>query len=354
MPYAWDSPTWLADQQARLDAEGFAPVTPKAQAIIDGNAAALAAMPTYSDPAPSATPDAPAPSAPSAPAAAQGAPTPPPGFTDAQKSAKASIQATLDEFGLGGLADSLWQRFLGGTPMEQILLDLRKTPEYKTRFPGMEGASKNGRAINEAEYISIERGYVQKMKDAGLPAGFYDSPDDFGRLIGADVSVNQLGERLSVYTRAAMAGNSDVVNQLTQYYGVTPGDLAAYYIDPDKALSIIVQNYEAASRGAVAKRSGWGEIDKGQAERLVGLGVTDKEAEQGFGALIEAKELFGSLDAGEDVIDQTTQFGAAFEGNSVARRKIEDRRRRRKAQFEAGGSFAAGERGVAGLGTVAT
>src|SRR5689334_18836184 len=103
----------------------------------------------------------------------------PSGLTAEQKSARAILDDTLAQYGLSGLGDRLWQQYLNGEPIEQIMVDLRKTPEYKARFPGMEALSKKGRAISEGEYISIERGYAQLFREYGLPAGFYDDPSDF-------------------------------------------------------------------------------------------------------------------------------------------------------------------------------
>jgi len=287
----------------------------------------------------------------SAPATAA-ATTPPAGTSPTDKSAQAIIQGALNEYGLGGLGDRLWQQFLGGAPIEQIMLDLRKTPEYAARFPGMAGLAENGRAVSEAEYISTERSYTQVMRAAGIPSGFYDSPDDFGRFIASDVSPAELNQRVDTYTQAAFRAPPEVREQLASLYGVDQGQLVAFFIDPDRALPMIVRQFEASSRSAVGARTGFGSLNVTEAERLVELGVTDQQAEQGFGALVDARELFTSLDAGEDTIDRGTQLGAAFEGNSVARRKIEERRRRRLAQNEAGGGFAGGERGLTGLGSV--
>lgn len=276
---------------------------------------------------------------------------PPPGLTDTQKSARALIQRQLDEYGLGGLSDRLWNQYLAGTPVEQIFSDLRKTPEYAARFPGMAELQRRNRAIDEGTYISVERQYVNIFRAAGIPQGFYDSPDDFGRFIANEVSPSELNERVQTYTRAAFQSPPEVRDQLQRLYGLGTGDLVAFFIDPDRALPLIQNAYIAAQTAGAAQRTGFGSLDRTTAENLASRGITERQAEEGFGALVDSRQLFSALDAGETDIDQSTQIGAAFEGNAAARSKIELRRRRRQAQFEGGGGFAADRGGLSGIGS---
>lgn len=273
------------------------------------------------------------------------------GTTDAQKSARALIQSTLEQYGLGGLADRLWQQYLSGAPLEQIWTDMRGSTEYKTRFPYMDELAKRGRAISEAEAIGIERSYVQIMRAAGIPEGFYDSPDDFGRLIGNEVSPAELSQRVDTYVQAVYQSPPEVRAELERIYGIGTGHLAAFFMDDTKALPIIQNQFAAAQRSATATRTGFGGLTGGEAERLVQLGVTDQQAQEGFGALVDARELFTSLDSGESAIGRESQIGAAFGGDSLAKRKIEERRRKRQATFEGGGGFASNKEGLSGLGS---
>lgn len=281
----------------------------------------------------------------------QAPPGPPTGTTDAQKSARALIQATLDQYGLGALGDRLWQQYLQGSPIEQIFTDLRATPEYKARFPYMEELAKKGRAISEGEAIGIERSYVQIMRAAGIPEGFYDSPDDFARFIGNEVSPAELSQRVDTYVQAAVQAPPEVRTELERIYGIGPGHLAAYFMDDRKALPLIQSQVAASQRSATAVRTGFGGLSQTEAERLVQLGVSDKDAQEGFGSLVDARELFTPLDAGETAIGREAQIGAAFGGDSIAKSKIDRRRRRRMATFDGGGGFAADREGLAGAGS---
>lgn len=289
-----------------------------------------------------------APPAPTAPPTASPTAAPP---TSQQQSARAIIQSALDEFGLGQLGDSLWTQYLNGAPLEQIFLDLRKTPEYKTRFAGMEELKRKGRAITEAEYIATERAIASAMRSAGLAPGMFDTPDDFARLIGGEVAPTEVASRLADYNRAVHETPADVRGQLSRLYGVTDAQLLAFYIDPDRTQVQINKSFEASMRSATAARTGFGSLSRAEAERLVELGITDREATEGFGNLALRDELFAPLDLSEEAISRGEQIGAVFGNDAAAKERIRRREAKRLAEFQAGGSFASGQSGMSGLGS---
>lgn len=268
-----------------------------------------------------------------------------------QMSARAILQQYLDEYGLGSLGDRLFNQFLEGQPIDQIMLNLRQSDEYKARFAGMAELQRKGRAINEATYITLERSFAQVMRGAGLPEGLFDDPSDFAKLIGGEVAPTEFAQRVERYSEAMYQAPADVRDQLKRIYGLSDGQMLAYFIDPDRTQAQINTQWQAAQRSAAAQRSGFGALSAGEAEGLVELGVSNEQAQQGFGALVENRELFGSLDSGESEIGREDQIGAAFGGNANAKRRIEERRRRRQAVFEGGGGFAKSEGGMGGVGS---
>lgn len=277
------------------------------------------------------------------------------GATDrATSDAYQRLKATLDSYGLGSLADWAWARVQAGDSEIRILQDLRQRPEYKARFPGMaERRSRGLPAISEAEYIGTERSIRQMFTTYGLPSGFYDQPDDFARFIGRDVSLAELQARVIDGYAEAIRGSAEDRAELERIYGITPGMVAAFFIDEKRALPLIQRQFAAARLSGAATRTGFGGLTQTEAERLGALGVTGDEAQRGFGELIEGVELFdllpGELDA-SGAVTRSEQLGAVFEGNAAARRKIAQRARRRAASFEGGGSFARSAEGVAGFG----
>lgn len=267
-----------------------------------------------------------------------------------QRDARARILSVLAEYGLESLADFVWQQILGGKSDAEVLQDIRNTPEFKKRFPAIEERNKKGLApINPGEYVAYERQARQIMRAAGLPEQFYDTQDDFTNYLTRDVSISELNDRVQLRRQAVFEAPRDVVETLMQDYGATEGELTAFFIDPDRALPLVEKQWRAAQIGGAGKRTGFGSTRE-ENEQISALGVTAGQAQQGFGDLVQSRELFGALDSGEDRIDRSEQIGAAFGGNAAAQRRIENRRRRRQATFEQGGSFAAGQQGVSGLG----
>jgi hypothetical protein len=278
------------------------------------------------------------PGAPSGPGAINFPPIPSGASTN--EGAKAFIQGTLDMYGLGGLADWAWKEFLNGMPIEAILLEMRKRPEYKSRFPAMEALAKKGRALTEQQYIDYERGVSQIMHGAGLPGGFYDKPDDFTKFLTGDVSLPEIQDRVTMYAQAAYQVAPEVRAELNRLYGINEGGIAAYFMDEKRALPLLQQQWASSQIGAQSGITGYGQLDKAAVERLAALGVTPEQAQSGFTQLGLSRELFNPLEGGEATTTQTEQLAAAFEGNIAAQEEIAKQARRRQSVFEGGGTFA--------------
>jgi hypothetical protein len=269
-----------------------------------------------------------------------------------EQSAKATLNNTLAQYGLEGLGEFAWKEYLLGFPIEQILIDIRNTPEYKTRFPAMDYLGQQGKAITEAEYINYERSAASIMQAAGLPPGFYDQPSDFANFLKNDVALPELQNRVDLARTAIYQSDPDTLSALEDFYGAwgTPenmvGDLTAYFLDEQKALPLIQTRLAAAQTQSAAQRSGYGQITRTEAERLANLGITPEAAGKGFGSLASIEPLFTNL-PGEVGTTPTREQGqaAAFENNAEAQQAIEKQRRRRAAPFEQGGRFQQGQGG---------
>ncbi len=272
-------------------------------------------------------------------------------LTTEEQSAKAMLDSSLGEFGLGGLGGWAWEQFKRGVPVEQIFLDLRERPEYRARFPGMEALTKRGRAISEREYIELERSYTQIARAAGLPSGFYDQPDDFARLVQNEVSPQEFSTRVEMAAVSAYQSPPELRDELSRLYGMGPGELTAYWLDPDRALPLLQQQFLAGQIGSRARTTGFGTLTRDEAERLAQQGVTEQRAQEGFGRLAESGELFRALPGtGEDEITREEQLGATFTGNANALERVRRRQARRRGEFQGGGSYATSREGIGGLG----
>lgn len=263
--------------------------------------------------------------------------------------AYALIRDLLTSYGLESLVPWMREQIIGGASETQVMQSLRQQEAYKTRFRGLEVRRAAGlNPMSEAEYVSYERQAASMMRAAGMPAGFYDQPNDFADLIGKDVSINELQQRLTSYSEAVYQQPVEVRRQLRDLYGVDEGSLAAFFADPERGWQTIQQQYRASQVAGAATRQSFGPLAASEAERLAALGVTAEQANQGFGTLGQSREITGAL-AGEDpnaVMGRDAQL-AAVGGDAKAQAELEARRRRRQAAFEGGGSFANSAEGLA-------
>lgn len=261
------------------------------------------------------------------------------------------IQKVLNQYGLGSLGSKVYNDWIASNNPDLAILNMRNDPIYQARFPAMKLRADNKMTpINETDYMNWEQGAKDLFRSYGLPEGFYDSQDDFTNFIAKGVSVQELGQRVTQGYVAAQNAPDEVKNQLAQYYGVGTGGLAAYYLDPTKALPALQQQFTASQIGAQAAGSAFGGISKDEAERLQKMGVNEQTADQGFGALGQAGELMHGLPGQQaNDISRETQLNFVA-GDAEAQQALQKVANQRKAEFAGGGSAATASQGVVGLG----
>ena len=250
-----------------------------------------------------------------------------------QQSAWAYMQQLLDQVGLGSLGGVVQNLISQGmTDANQLQLELQNTNEWKTRFAGNETLRANGLPVlSVAEYLSTERSYAQIMKNYGLPSGFYDDPSDFAQFMGNSVSARELEQRVSAWADLANREDPAIKEQL-RAMGISDGDLIAYMMDPGRAAPLIQKTYQQALLGGAARRQG---LDASGSSRLVELGITEREALQGYGVISDAMPDAARLGNiyGED-IDQGDLEADVFENNGEASRKRKRLASRERAAFQ--------------------
>ena len=270
-------------------------------------------------------------------------------------SAHAILNQFLEQFGLGSLAAWAWGEYTnaggGDLGMQTVQAQIVTRPEFKTRFPAYDTLVKQGRAMSPAQMLDYENQARAIFHSAGLPTGFYDTPDDFAKFMTNDVSPTELQNRVQIAQTAALTAPEEVRTQHKSLYGIDHGQLTSYFIDPAKALPILQQQYTAAQIAAEGVTTGFGQLNQGQAEHLAQIGVTDQQAQQGFGDLGKQAGLFQQQVRGEDVIDPNVQLAAEFDQNQGARLRIQQRQQARTADFQGRSGFNVGQQGVTGLGS---
>jgi hypothetical protein len=206
--------------------------------------------------------------------------------------------------------------------------------------------------INEDQYLQIEKEFEQVLRSNGMPKGFYDTEEDFANFIGNDVRADELNTRISQGYRAVMETEPGTKEELKRLYALNDSDIAAFLIDPTRFQQTeAVKKAEAARRANAAREAGF-QIGATQAEELVSRDITQREAQRGFQELGATQELFGAMQQGEEQIGIEEQISGTFGTSAAAAQRIATRRRRRQAEFEAGGGLAETQQGITGLRTV--
>lgn len=272
------------------------------------------------------------------------------------------LKAILTYYGLGTLADVLSARITDDPTLVDnptvLLSSVRDTTEYKTRFKGNEKRRAAGLPeLSPADYVGLENSFRDTLRANSLPKGFYDTQDDFANFIGQDISPNELNARVSQGYNAVMQAEPGTKAELKQLYGLSDGDIAAFFIDPTRFnQSDAIKKAQAAQVASEARRQAGIGLTAGTAEALVTEGFTRQQAQQGFAEIGASQEVYGLTTAeqasGQQAITQEQQISGVFGTNAEARKAITERKRKRTAAFEQGGSVLTTQAGNIGLGTV--
>lgn len=260
-----------------------------------------------------------------------------------------AAQALVDMFktyGLEGLADEVIKWVKNGVTGSELLFKVRQSDRYKKRFPGMAALDKQGyNAISEAQYLELEDNYHRALQTAGLPAGFYDSPQDFVRYMANGLDYTELYDRAVAAVDLANQSSPVERNMLRQLYGVGNGEIAAHFLDPDRAKPLLEKQLQVVEIAAAAKRSGvGGEFEKNRFERLQEAGITADQAAAGYSQIAQSLQNLSDLADiyGENygIEEAENDIFMGNEGAMATRRRLADRE---SAAFSGRSGFVATE-----------
>jgi hypothetical protein len=189
----------------------------------------------------------------------------------AKRTAQQDFRSALAELGLADLADTVDGLIRQDFTVAQIKLELPKQQAYKDRFPGMEALRAAGQAVNEATYISMERGYLQTLQAYGLDTKVLGSRKQLGTYVSNLVSPREFEERVNL-AATRVKDNADVISQFKVYYPeVDNSALTAYLLNPTVGMDIIKKQVRLAEIGAAAMDVGFGTgVSLSTAEELRG------------------------------------------------------------------------------------
>jgi hypothetical protein len=227
---------------------------------------------------------------------------------------------------------------------DQIASDLLPTTNaYKQRFIANETRIKNGLApLTPREYLADEMSYRSVLKDALLPAGFYDSPDDFAGFIGQDTSPAEIKTRADAAARAVNNTDPAYTKALRDIYGIDEGMMTAFMLDADRALPLVEKQAKAVEFGTAAVRQGLQATTMGEQFAQRGP-ATGYSADQGYSAIagiLPTAQNLGSIYG--QTYDQATAEQEVFSGLESAKRKRQKLGEMETATFSGQSGLAAG------------
>lgn len=258
------------------------------------------------------------------------APLVPNGPFDPNKSAYDELSDFFGKLGmkfdseLNDLIQNAMKAGYGPDKINLIMPELEKTKAFQTRFPGYKQRIDNGyNAIDLGQYLQLEDSYHQKLQAAGLPAGFYDDPSDFGQFIANDVSVEELQTRISAAVTETKKIDPTSRELMAKFYGLSTGDIASYFLDPNRSLPVIERQFQTAQIAAHASRAGLDTSSATRYETLLDQGLTPDQAAQGYGTVKSLKDTVGASAAVYgDSYNQSDAEQDVFFNRSDKRRQI--------------------------------
>lgn len=277
------------------------------------------------------------------------------GMSSAEQDAWAQLQQTLQQYGFTGsdlsaLVQWAQQQIIAGNSSNQIALNLMQTPQFKTRFPAISVLAGEGVAITPAQYIQLEQQYASLERAAGIPPNFAS----YDELIASQVSPSEYSDRLTKGYLAVQSAPAEVRQAMKDFYGVSDGQLAAYFLDPTKGAPMLMQQAMAAQIGGASAESGFGRVSAEQAFRLAQMGVSYQQAQQGFQQLSQESQLFQPLPGqGQRTNLSSDQLlGAQFGSDGQTKLQLQIQAEQEKGMFAQGTGVAGTQQGLTGAGQV--
>lgn len=179
-----------------------------------------------------------------------------------------ALTSMFSQFGLADLAKAVG--VLAADPTlttAERYAKVYELPEYKARFPAMAEMQKKGIVETESQYINQEQSYMNVLKSAGLPSGFYDSHDNMGQWMLNSVSPDEVASRVRRAQQVLDTADPTLINTAKNYYGLDNDHLLAHVLDPNAAAPLIDKQLRSVQAGAAANRNNI-QLDKSQAESL--------------------------------------------------------------------------------------
>jgi hypothetical protein len=245
-------------------------------------------------------------------------------------------------------------------------------PGYNQRIQNGYTNTDSGSGAGIAGYLAYRQQINAMAETAGLVPGTITA-QDIGNSWANDVSTSEMSTRLTTEYTNAINAMPQIQAELKNYgyvQGLTPGQLASYYINPDQTVNTLQQQFNSAVVGGEGTLTGFGELGQSKAYALQaflssggqsnlsttqaasffdnslggGLNSIAAMANAGF-----ENAQTGAAANGPGVVSQD-QLIAAGEGNASAIQQVQRAAQTRAAASNGGGGLAASNTGVQGVG----
>ena len=250
----------------------------------------------------------------------------------------------LKRYGLQSLTQWATDAIVNGLSEAELEVELFKRPEFKSRFAGIFMLEATGEPpISIDEYLAFETTAHALATMWGVKL----SKSEVDNLIGNNVSNVELQARFDLAAEAMFESDDESITELRRMNPlVGHGELIRYFMNPKEEFGKMQASWRQAQIAGAALRTGWGRLTDIQAQRLQEVGLDKNSATEGFTRLAEMDEIFEDFGPEDEEIGADVQV-EALAGSVEAQETIERKQRKRIAEFEGGGGFAAGRQGFA-------
>jgi hypothetical protein len=268
-------------------------------------------------------------------------------------SARQILTETLSAYNLEGLTDWAYNLFVNGATIDEIMIQLRQTPEFKEEFWVIGARQEAGMSpVSPNDVIAYRQQVADLMSRSNVPSGFVDKGLIDG-LLGADVSAIEVSERLlNSYSQVANV-SPEIREAFEEFFGPNTDDaLASWFLDPEIAAPVLERQANMATFGGTAIKFGFDPSDIGleRAGRAVDAGVSVQQASQAFTQLNVREALFNeTITEGEDLTATGAGVDAALGLGGDAAARLRKREQDRAVTFGGRGGFETSDEGVVGL-----
>jgi hypothetical protein len=270
--------------------------------------------------------------------------------TQQRQSAFEVLRERFSSFGLTGLATEIEKIFKGEgktkagsaipipTSEAGFYFALTETQAYYDRFGRVnEMRIKSGyTALDERTILGMEDEYQKVLKSYGMPAGFYDTPEDFQDFLANNLSEVEVADRLQASRQFAMVVDPVIKDQLKSMYNIDDNMLTAYIADPEKGQKLLTSLAGRSLTGAAALLSG---LTADAAKVAEGLGAGElrfQEQQQRFGAaqtIAERGQFLSQIERADKEFGEKEAVDITFGGLEQSRKAAERLASRERARF---------------------